>query len=116
MSEGGSQVKVHRLLLGLYSDQWRLTLQGLEVSQLVFILQGVDGLQLGQLVSQIYQPFIESDSEEDSVEMERFSVSGVAADRICEGEYLLEDDFSQLILSCCIFKFKCHPLSRVSSG
>ena len=69
VSEGGSQVKVHRLLLGLYSDQWRLTLQGLEISQLVFILQGVDGLQLGKLVSEIYQAFTESDSEvEDDVE------------------------------------------------
>ena len=71
VSEGGSQVKVHRLLLGLYSDQWRLTLQGLEISQLVFILQGVDGLQLGQLVSQIYQPFTESEPRRDSVIISR---------------------------------------------
>ena len=69
VSEEGSQVKVHRLLLGLYSDQWRLTLQGLEISQLVFILQGVDGLELGQLISEIYKAFTESDSEvEDDVE------------------------------------------------
>ena len=71
VSEGGSQVKVHRLLLGLYSDQWRLTLQGLEISQLVFILQGVDGLQLGQLVSQIYQPFTESEPRRDPVIISR---------------------------------------------
>ena len=69
VSEGGSQVKVHRMLLGLYSDQWRLTLQGLEINQLVFILQGDDGLQLGRLVSEIYKAFTESDSEvEDDVE------------------------------------------------
>ena len=60
VTEGGSQVKVHRLLLGLYSDQWRLTLQGLEISQPVFILQGVDELQLGRLVGEIYQTFRKS--------------------------------------------------------
>ena len=73
VSEGGSQVKVHRLLLGLYSDQWRLTLQGLEISQLVFILQGVDGLQLGRLVGEIYEPFAELVSEEENT-VERVSV------------------------------------------
>ena len=71
VSEGGSQVKVHRLLLGLYSDQWRLTLQGLEISQLVFILQGVDGLQLGRLVGEIYRPFTESEPRRHSVIMKR---------------------------------------------
>ena len=73
VSEGGSQVKVHRLLLGLNSDQWRLTLQGLEISQLVFILQGVDGLQLGRLVGEIYEPFAELVSEEENT-VERVSV------------------------------------------
>ena len=71
VSEGGSQVKVHRLLLGLYSDQWRLTLHGLEISPLVFILQGVDGLQLGRLVGEIYQSCTESELRKNSVVIKR---------------------------------------------
>ena len=69
VSEEGTEVKVHRLLLGLYSHQWRHTLQeaSQEVSQeasqgvspLVFILQGVDRQQLARLVREVYRPFME---------------------------------------------------------
>ena len=74
-------MKVHRLLLGLYSDQWRLTLQGLEISQLVFILQGVDGLQLGRLVSDIYRPFTESEPRRHSVIIKRSGLEECVEDK-----------------------------------
>ena len=45
VSEEGTEVKVHTLLLGLYSHQWRHTLQ--EVSQ-----------QLVRLVREVYRPFM----------------------------------------------------------
>ena len=69
MSEEGTEVKVHTLLLGLYSHQWRYTLQEVsqevsqgvsqEVSPLVFILQGVHSKQLARLVREVYRPFME---------------------------------------------------------
>ena len=61
VSEEGTEVKVHRLLLGLYSHQWRHTLQEVsqDVSPLVFILQGVHSKQLARLVREVYRPFME---------------------------------------------------------
>ena len=64
VSEEGTEVKVHTLLLGLYSHQWRHTLQeasqevSQEVSPLVFILQGVHSKQLARLVREVYRPFM----------------------------------------------------------
>ena len=57
VSEEGTEVKVHRILLALYTDQWRQTLQGLEISQLVLLLQDVGAQELDQLVTDIYKPF-----------------------------------------------------------
>ena len=58
VSEDGTEVKVHRIFLALYTDQWRQTLQGLQISQLVLLLQDVDGGELEEIVSGIYRPFI----------------------------------------------------------
>ena len=65
MSETGSEVKVHRILLGLYTDQWRQNLQGLASTGFVFILQGVGDQELEELANDIYRPLF--DTREDEV-------------------------------------------------
>ena len=63
MAETGVEVKVHRTLLGLYTDQWRQNLTGLDSTDLVFILQGVVDQELEDIVSNIYRPFNNGDHE-----------------------------------------------------
>ena len=53
MSETGAEVRVHRTLLGLYTDQWRQNLQALDSTELVFLLQGVGHLELEELLADI---------------------------------------------------------------
>ena len=65
VSETGSEVKVHRILLGLYTDQWRQNLQALASTDLVFILQGVGDQELEALANDIYRPLF--DVREDEV-------------------------------------------------
>ena len=66
MSEAGSEVKVHRMLLGLYTEQWRHNLQGLPSTELVFILQGVGHQELEELRIDIYRPLFDSREVEDT--------------------------------------------------
>ena len=66
VSETGSEVKVHRILLGLYTDQWRQNLQGLASTDLVFILQGVGDQELEELANDIYRPLFDA-REDDEV-------------------------------------------------
>ena len=64
VGETGSEVKVHRTLLGLYTDQWRQNLQGLASTDLVFILQGVGDQELEELANDIYKPLFDNGDEE----------------------------------------------------
>ena len=64
VSETGAEVRVHRTLLGLYTDQWRQNLQGLDSTQLVFILQGVGDQELEDLTIDIYRPLLDTGEDE----------------------------------------------------
>ena len=64
VSETGLEVKVHRILLGLYTDQWRYHLQGVESSDLVFILHGVGHQELEELRTDIYKPLFNTGVDE----------------------------------------------------
>ena len=64
MSETGLEVKVHRTLLGLQSEQWRHNLQGLGPSDLVFILQGISDQELEELRTDIYRPLFDNGEDE----------------------------------------------------
>ena len=66
VSETGSEVKVHRIMLGLYTDQWRQNLQGLASTDLVFILQGVGDQELEELANDIYRSLFDA-REDDEV-------------------------------------------------
>ena len=72
VSETGAEVRVHRTLLGLYTDQWRQNLTGLDSTDLVFILQGVGDQELEEIVYKIYIPLFDNgdhESTESSVEL-----------------------------------------------
>ena len=87
VSEDGTEVKVHRIFLALYTDQWRQTLQGLQISQLVLLLQDVDGGELEEIVSGIYRPFIvrgDTKDIQDSQAVEKENTIEAAAEDIGE--------------------------------
>ena len=65
MSETGAEVRVHRTLLGLYTDQWRQNLQALDSTELVFLLQGVGHLELEELLADIYKPLLVTEDDGD---------------------------------------------------
>ena len=67
VSETGLEVKVHRILLGLYTDQWRYNLQGVESSEVVFLLHGVGHQELQQLVNDIYKPLYATEDSQDNI-------------------------------------------------
>ena len=92
VSEDGTEVKVHRIFLALYTDQWRQTLQGLQISQLVLLLQDVDGGELEDIVSGIYRPFIvrgDTKDIQDSQAVEKENTIEATAEDI--GEIEVED-------------------------
>ena len=68
MSETGLEVRVHRTLLGLYTEQWRQNLQGLGSTELVFILQGVGHQELEELVTDIYKPCFDTGEDEQALD------------------------------------------------
>ena len=83
VSETGLEVKVHRILLGLYTDQWRQNLQCLESSDLVFILHGVGHQELQQLRTDIYKPLLNTGLDgltENDVESEEGKDQELAAE------------------------------------
>ena len=71
VSETGWEVRVHRILLGLYSQQWRQILHGLSSTELVFIMQGMARTDLQELLNNIYKPLYETQHEEDESDGKR---------------------------------------------